>query len=73
MTEELAEATHHLRNRPWKVQDRPTDYTAFYEEVTDFLHFFLEFCLTAGLSPESLFQSYLMKHEINEERINDGV
>jgi NTP pyrophosphatase (non-canonical NTP hydrolase) len=73
MTEELAEAVNHLKNRPWKMQDRPTDVGAFHEEIADFLHFFLEFCITAGISAEFLSDEYDRKLEINHERIDDGV
>jgi dimeric dUTPase (all-alpha-NTP-PPase superfamily) len=70
MIEELCEATNELKNRPWRVEDRPTDVEAFREELIDTLHFFLEFLITAGYSPEDLFLDYFKKNAVNMERMD---
>ena len=66
--EELTEATNCLKNKPWKQSEVPTDALHFYEEVGDALHFFLEFCITAGMTPEDLARIYHRKHAVNEFR-----
>jgi len=66
--EELSEATNCLKNKPWKQDAVATDETHFYEEVADAFHFFLEFCITAGLSAETLTKVYFAKSEVNKFR-----
>lgn len=66
--EELDEAMNCLKNKPWKVSEVPTDKTHFYEEIGDALHFFLELCITAGMSAEDLARIYHRKHAVNEFR-----
>lgn len=72
MIEELYEAINHLKNKPWKKSFRDTDEQKFKEEVADAWHFFLEFHIFAGLSPEEIFRQYFMKTLINIERQNGG-
>lgn len=72
MIEELCEATSELKNKPWKQSERPTDVPAFKEEVGDVLHFFVEFCITAGITPEELHRGYMRKHNKNQERQATG-
>ena len=67
--EELTEATNTLKNKPWKQSEVPTDAVHFYEEVADALHFFIEFCITAGMSAEDLARVYHRKHAVNQFRV----
>jgi len=73
MTEELAEAMNELKNRPWKQKTYPVDLEAFYEELVDALHFFVELCILAGLSAEDLFARYMGKAAVNTQRQELGV
>lgn len=66
--EELSEATNCLKNKPWKQSEVQTDQEHFYEEVADAFHFFVEFCITAGLDADDLFALYTRKHQVNEFR-----
>lgn len=68
VVEELSEATNCLKNKPWKKDFVLTDQAHFYEEVADALHFFLEFCITAGMTPEDLARVYFAKSEVNKFR-----
>jgi phosphoribosyl-ATP pyrophosphohydrolase len=63
--EEMMEAANTLKNKPWKQSEVPTDQVHFYEEVADALHFFIEMCITAGMSAEDLARIYHRKHAVN--------
>lgn len=66
--EELMEAMNTLKNKPWKVSEVSTDKVHFYEELGDTLHFFLELCITAGMTAEDLARIYHRKHAVNKFR-----
>lgn len=72
VTRELAEAMQELKNKPWKQTERPTDEKAFVDEVGDVAHFFFEFCITAGISPIDLYESYFRMHQKNQVRQSTG-
>lgn len=72
MVEEIAEATGELKNKPWKQENRPTNVPAFLEEVSDIFHFFVEFCITAGIDHEGLHTLYFAKQQKNQARQNSG-
>lgn len=65
---EWAEAMQELRNKPWRQTSLPTDRGAFVEEVGDVFHFFVEFCITSGISAQELHDSYFRKHQENQRR-----
>lgn len=65
---EWAEAMQELKNKPWKQTEAPTDRDAFLGEIGDVFHFFVEFCITAGISPEDLHRSYFRMHNKNQIR-----
>lgn len=66
--EEIMEAMNTLRNKPWKESEVETDVDHFEEEMADALHFFIEGCITAGISAKKLFYLYYMKSEVNRFR-----
>lgn len=66
--EELMEAMNTLKNKPWKQSEVHTDKVHFYEEIGDALHFFIELCITAGMTAEDLARIYHRKHAVNEFR-----
>lgn len=66
--EELYEAMNCLKNKPWKQSEVTTDATHFYEEIADAVHFFVEMCITAGLTAEDLARMYHKKHAVNQFR-----
>jgi hypothetical protein len=72
VVEELSEATNCLKNKPWKQDAVLTDRDHFYEEIADAFHFFVEFCITAGLSASDLFKLYFRKSEVNKFRQRSG-
>lgn len=72
MVREGAEAMQHLHSKPWKTQYKPTDRDEFEEEIVDTFHFFVEMCITAGISADRLFELYFAKWETNHVRQDTG-
>lgn len=66
--EEMMEAANTLKNKPWKQTETATDVVHFNEEVADALHFFVELCVTAGISARDLALLYHRKHAVNQFR-----
>jgi len=66
--EEMMEAANVLKNKQWKQTETATDVVHFNEEVADALHFFVEMCITAGLSAHDLALLYHRKHAVNQFR-----
>lgn len=72
MIREFSEAVQHLDAKPWKDNFRVTDRDEFVEEMGDTLHFFIEFCLVAGITPTELFDAYFRSWSKNRERQSSG-
>lgn len=69
LVRELSEALAELKNKPWKKTETPTDREAFVNEVGDSLHFFVELCITAGMTAEDLHRAYFRMHMKNNDRL----
>lgn len=69
--DELMEA---LRETPWKNWKKNQQYNQekFKEELVDVLHFFINLCLSAGLTPEELTERFMNKNKENNKRQDDG-
>ncbi len=72
MVREMSEAMAHLDAKPWKDNPRMVDTAAFREELGDTLHFFVEFCLVAGMGAGGLFHEYFHAWEKNNGRQAGG-
>lgn len=72
VVEELYEAINHLKNKPWKQTARETDAPAFYKEVADAWHFWLEFMIVAGMMPPEVAHFYFTIAESNDDRRVSG-
>lgn len=72
--EEMFEALAHLKNtkahRLTEVKD--FDQDAFLEEFVDAFNFFLAVPIMLGITPDELFEAYLKKDKIINDRIKDG-
>lgn len=68
LVRELSEAMQELKNKPWKKTEAKTDVKAFVNEVGDVAHFFIEFCITAGITAKDLHDAYFKMHEKNTTR-----
>jgi hypothetical protein len=66
--EEMMEAANTLKNKPWKQSEVLTDSLHFYEEMGDALHFFIEACITSGMTAEDLARIYHRKAAVNHFR-----
>lgn len=74
MMKELFEAGQHLKN---SKSHRATEIThvdrdAYVEELVDALHLYFEVCIAAGISLDELFDAYIKKGLVNEDRIRNG-
>lgn len=72
--DELHESLQHLKN---SKDHRATevagfDRDEFVEELCDSLHYFIEIAIASGVEIEELFDAYIKKGKINEERIIKG-
>ncbi len=70
--EELMEAANAFKNRRWTKSQTIVDLNHVHEEIADALGFFIQFCITIGLDPESLFKLYAQKRLVNEFRIESN-
>ena len=72
LVRELSEAMAHLDgSKSWKERPRGVNEPEFHEEIADAFHFFLEFCILAGLDAESLFRQYFAKSLVNFARVEN--
>jgi len=71
---ELFEANMILKNskdhRATEVSEFDKD--SYVEELVDALHYFFEIAILSGVSMEELYQAYMKKGEINNQRIENG-
>ena len=71
--QELFESIQLLKNskdhRITNVSD--IDREEFIEEISDCLHYLIEFMIVANISPQEIYQIYMKKGEINVDRINN--
>jgi dimeric dUTPase (all-alpha-NTP-PPase superfamily) len=69
--EEYFEALQHLKN--WKshrvTEVKKIQKDKFLEELCDMLHYFIELLIVVGIRPDELYDAYMKKGKINEERI----
>jgi len=63
--EEMVEASHTLKNSPWKQSHVLTDIDHFCEEIADAFHFFIELCISVGIDSDDLYSLYFKKSEVN--------
>lgn len=61
-----------LKQRDWKRSQFITDKDAFFDEVADLLHFVLELFIVVGLDPDSLYELFWKKVQVNLFRIRSG-
>ena len=73
LVRELSEAMQELKGKPWKANYASTDKEAFINEMGDAFHFFVELCITAGMTDEDLHRAYFRMHQKNNDRIQGGI
>jgi len=71
---ELFESNILLKNskahRVTEISDFDRD--AYVEELSDVLHYFMGIVICSGISVDEMFDMYMSKGKINENRINTG-
>lgn len=73
LTDELHEALAETYWKPWAATPPGwRDRDKFVKELTDAFHFLLNLYLTAGVTAEELFASYMGKNKVNFERQDRG-
>lgn len=72
VVEEMYEAVGLLKNKPWKQTPRETDSEEFYKEVADAWHFWLEFMILAGMTPDKIAHYYFGVAKSNDNRRETG-
>lgn len=71
---ELAEAAQTLRNRNHVIKDVPElDFAHYLEEIGDAFAFLMEVCILSDISPEMLYDEYLRKNQIVQQKLLDSV
>jgi hypothetical protein len=61
-----------LKSKPWKNNYGETDVDKFREEMSDAFHFFVEMCITAGMTADDLFEGYFSAWQKNRKRQENG-
>ena len=73
LVRELGEGMQELKiSKPWKQTFVASDPDKFREEMADSLHFFVEICITAGISADELFAEYFKAWSKNRGRQDSG-
>lgn len=73
LTDELHEALANLRWKPWaKGGPGFRDRDKYAGEIADAMHFLLNLCLAARMTPDELMDRYVGKNKVNHQRISRG-
>jgi dimeric dUTPase (all-alpha-NTP-PPase superfamily) len=67
LIEEVTELLNEVNYKWWK-NPKEINQTAVREELVDILHFYVSLCLSAGVSADDLFDTYLAKNKENYDR-----
>lgn len=71
--EELAEATHHLRNKTHYVGDHAEyDRAAYKEELMDSFAFFMELLIFSDITEDEMYEEYCRKNALVKRRLEEG-
>ena len=65
-------ACNTLKNKPWKTTHMLTDINKFQKLTEKEFLSFISLCITAGFTPESLFDMYMRKNQVNQFRQRSG-
>jgi len=68
---ELCEVIENTAWKPWKKSSK-TDLIKTRKELIDVWHFLINLSISAGLTPETIFNEFIKKNEINNRRQDNG-
>lgn len=60
-----------LKNKPWKIQETPTDLVRYNAMLMQGLYTYLAYNYMLGSTPESIIENYLEKNQENKNRIKN--
>ncbi len=71
---ELFEAIHLLKNSKSHRNTQISEFNreAFLEEISDTFHYLVEIIISSGISVDEIYEAYMKKGKVNEDRINSG-
>jgi hypothetical protein len=70
----MADAVHTLRQRPWRIDNRPTLKETWALRMYGAFRCFTELCYHTKIRSDDLYNAYFKKSKINEQRVeNFGV
>jgi hypothetical protein len=72
MVQSLAMTCNTLKNKPWKQTPKETDVNLFKSRLQKTWSNYAALCITAGINDVKLFECYLKKAAVNENRQNTG-
>jgi dimeric dUTPase (all-alpha-NTP-PPase superfamily) len=72
LEDELHEALHETRWKPWTKGPRAINREAYLQELADCLHFMLNLYLAVNASPAEVIAGYWAKNDVNHARQNAG-
>lgn len=64
---ELTEILNETPWKPWKKQ-QSLNPDKYLEEVADLMHFIINLCLVANITPDMLYEAYSNKNKVNQDR-----
>ena len=67
----MTEAIHTLRQRPWRVDNRPTLREVWISNMYRAFLSFVELCIHTKVRSDDIYHAYFAKSKINEQRVED--
>jgi len=71
LEDELHEALGETGWKPWASSNH-VNYDAFYAEMVDAFHFFMNLMLHTGMTMDDLYKGYMAKNAVNHKRQVEG-
>ena len=69
--DELMETLREMSWKPWSKKEF-FNVVKFKEELVDVMHFFVNLCLSVGMTSIELYDRYIIKNKINHKRQDEG-
>jgi len=71
VTLELGRAMYELKQKPWRVTDKPANVEELRRSLGVLFHAFISYAQSKGLTAKSLYFSYFEKNGINHARVEE--
>jgi hypothetical protein len=70
LVKQLADAMHCLKAKPWKTAPKETPILVYKAKLVTTFYAFITFAIAHGLTAEKLYERYMGKAHVNQERID---